>query len=582
VGVNRQTLDLYWEQVKKYKPSFFTALIAIPLASLLIDTLLPFFFSQAIGGLTASNQTEVTRSLIVAGIVGFIGVVINYVGFQSLVRHEADIRVALSDSVFKKLINKDMRFFVNEKVGGLTSRYIDFVRSHVTLQDLLIIRTLGFVISVGTGLVIVATQSLLLAAVLLLLITLILLQVKWSIKKREPWRQTRKKMTGEIHGRIADALTNNLIVKTFAGEKYEVEALSKTNKDFRDIYVKDIGFLTTEGSARVLAMTITQLIALSICASLVFSGHMTIAIAVFILTYLQRIASQLFTLGEMLNGYDQALLEAAPMTEILNKPSEILDKPGALELNDITPSIELRDIRYHYEDDADNDIIKGINLTINPGEKIGLVGHSGAGKTTMTHLLLRFSDVTSGAVLIGGNDVRDVTQRSLRKHIAFVPQEPKLFHRSLRDNIAYDIEATDEMIENAARQANALEFINKMPNKFDTMVGEGGVKLSGGQRQRIAIARAILKNAPILFLDEATSALDSESEKLIQDALETLMKGRTSIVIAHRLSTIASLDRIVILENGLIAEQGTHQELLNQKGIYAKLWSHQSGGFIEE
>ncbi|HSW91069.1 MAG TPA: ABC transporter ATP-binding protein [Candidatus Saccharimonadales bacterium] len=582
MGVNRQTLDLYWEQVKKYKPSFFTALIAIPLASLLIDTLLPFFFSQAIGGLTANNQAEVTRSLIVAGLVGFIGVVINYIGFQSLVRHEADIRVALSDSVFKKLINKDMRFFVNEKVGGLTSRYIDFVRSHVTLQDLLIIRTLGFVISVGTGLVIVATQSLLLAAVLLLLITLILLQVKWSIKKREPWRQTRKKMTGEIHGRIADALTNNLIVKTFAGEKYEVETLSKTNKDFRDIYVKDIGFLTTEGSARVLAMTITQLIALSICASLVFSGHMTIAIAVFILTYLQRIASQLFTLGEMLNGYDQALLEAAPMTEILNKPSEILDKPNALELKNIVPSIELRDIRYHYEDDADNDIIKGINLTINPGEKIGLVGHSGAGKTTMTHLLLRFSDVTSGAVLIGGNDVRDVTQSSLRKHIAFVPQEPKLFHRSLRDNIAYDIEATDEMIENAARQANALEFINKMPNKFDTMVGEGGVKLSGGQRQRIAIARAILKNAPILFLDEATSALDSESEKLIQDALETLMKGRTSIVIAHRLSTIASLDRIVILENGLIAEQGTHQELLNQKGIYAKLWSHQSGGFIED
>jgi ATP-binding cassette subfamily B protein len=200
----------------------------------------------------------------------------------------------------------------------------------------------------------------------------------------------------------------------------------------------------------------------------------------------------------------------------------------------------------------------------------------------MTHLLLRFSDVTSGAVLIGGHDVRDITQRSLRKHIAFVPQEPKLFHRSLRDNIAYDIKATDEMIERAAHQANALEFINKMPNKFDTMVGEGGVKLSGGQRQRIAIARAILKNAPILFLDEATSALDSESEKLIQDALETLMKGRTSIVIAHRLSTIASLDRIVILENGLIAEQGTHQELLNQKGIYAKLWSHQSGGFIEE
>lgn len=582
MGVNQQTLRLYWEQIKKYKLSFYTALFAIPLAALFIDTLLPYFFSQAIGSLTSNDHAAVTQSLVTAGIAGLIGVIVNYVGFQMLVRHEADIRVALSDSVFRKLINKDMRFFVNEKVGGLTSRYIDFIRSHVMLQDLLIIRTLSFVISVGTGLIIVATQSLLLAGVLLMLIVLLLIQVKWSIKKREPWRQARKKMTGEIHGKVADALTNNLIVKTFAGEQYEVNELSKNNKEFRDIYVKDIGFLTTEGSVRVLVMTVTQLITLSICAVLVFSGNMTIAIAVFILTYLQRIASQLFTLGEMLNGYDQALLEAAPMTEILNKPSVINDKPDALELHDVTPSITMKNIHYHYEDDTENDIIKGINLDIKPGEKIGLVGSSGAGKTTMTHLLLRFSDVTDGQILIGGHDIRDVTQKSLRRHIAFVPQEPRLFHRSLRDNIAYDIDATDEMIEQAAKQANALSFINKLPERFDTMVGEGGVKLSGGQRQRIAIARALLKNAPILFLDEATSALDSESEKLIQDALTTLMENRTSIVIAHRLSTIASMDRIIVLDAGKIAEQGTHQELLKQNGIYAKLWSHQSGGFIEE
>jgi ATP-binding cassette subfamily B protein len=197
--------------------------------------------------------------------------------------------------------------------------------------------------------------------------------------------------------------------------------------------------------------------------------------------------------------------------------------------------------------------------------------------------LLRFADVTGGSILIDGQDIREVTQESLRAAIAYVPQEAYLFHRSLRENIAYGKPgATDAEIWEAIRQANAGEFTRKLPDGLDTIVGERGVKLSGGQRQRIAIARAILKDAPILILDEATSALDSESEKLIQDALEKLMKNRTSIVIAHRLSTIAKLDRIIVLDHGKIVEDGTHSELLKNNGIYAKLWSHQSGGFIEE
>jgi ATP-binding cassette subfamily B protein len=212
-----------------------------------------------------------------------------------------------------------------------------------------------------------------------------------------------------------------------------------------------------------------------------------------------------------------------------------------------------------------------------------VVGHSGSGKTTLTRLLLRFSDIESGAIMIDGQDIGNVTQKSLRESIAYVPQEPMLFHRSLRENIAYGKpNATMKEITAAAEKANALEFIKKLPDGFETTVGERGVKLSGGQRQRIAIARAILKDAPILVLDEATSALDSDSEKLIQDALSKLMKGRTSIVVAHRLSTIAKLDRIIVLEDGQIAEQGSHDELLKQKGTYAKLWAHQSGGFIEE
>jgi len=198
-------------------------------------------------------------------------------------------------------------------------------------------------------------------------------------------------------------------------------------------------------------------------------------------------------------------------------------------------------------------------------------------------MLLRFSNINKGTITIDEQDIADVAQQDLHEAVSYVPQEPMLFHRSLRDNIAYGKpSASFADIKKAAQQANALEFIEKLPKGFDTLVGERGVKLSGGQRQRIAIARAILKNAPILILDEATSALDSESEKLIQEALEQLMKGRTSLVIAHRLSTIAKLDRILVLENGAVAEDGAHQTLIQKGGIYAKLWNHQSGGFIEE
>jgi ATP-binding cassette subfamily B protein len=228
-------------------------------------------------------------------------------------------------------------------------------------------------------------------------------------------------------------------------------------------------------------------------------------------------------------------------------------------------------------------LFRDFNLTVRSGEKIGLVGHSGSGKTTFTKLLLRFVDVDSGAVRIDGQDIRTVRQSDLHDHIAYVPQEPLLFHRSLRENIAYGKpNATDEEIHRAARDARAAEFIETLPKGYETTVGERGVKLSGGQRQRIAIARAVLKDAPILILDEATAALDSESELLIQEALWKLMKGRTAIVIAHRLSTIQKMDRIIVMEEGRIVEEGTHKQLLRRKGTYAKLWAHQSGGFLEE
>jgi ATP-binding cassette subfamily B protein len=211
------------------------------------------------------------------------------------------------------------------------------------------------------------------------------------------------------------------------------------------------------------------------------------------------------------------------------------------------------------------------------------VGHSGSGKTTFTRLLLRFSDIDGGQILIDGQNIAHITQDDLHRHIAYVPQEPLLFHRSIAENIAYGKDEADEAtIKKTAELAHAAEFIDNLPKGYETLVGERGVKLSGGQRQRVAIARAMIKDAPILVLDEATSALDSESEKLIQSALWKLMQGRTAIVIAHRLSTIQKMDRIVVLDNGKIVEQGSHQELLKKNGTYAALWAHQSGGFLED
>ena len=259
------------------------------------------------------------------------------------------------------------------------------------------------------------------------------------------------------------------------------------------------------------------------------------------------------------------------MVEILHTPAQLVDTSDAA-LDVSRGAITFDHISFAHDDDPNRVLFRDFSLQIEPNQKLGLVGTSGAGKTTLTKLLLRFYDPTSGAILIDGQDIRMVTQESLRQQIAYVPQEPLLFHRSIRENIAYGRpEATQDDIILAAKQAHAWEFITQLPEGLETVVGERGVKLSGGQRQRIAIARAILKDAPLLVLDEATSALDSESEALIQQSLETLMQGRTSIVVAHRLSTIAALDRIVVVDEGHIVEEGSHDELLARGGIYARL-----------
>lgn len=372
-------------------------------------------------------------------------------------------------------------------------------------------------------------------------------------------------------------------MRTFAWWKGETNTNIKLVEEWANLMNADFRLLNRHFNKVLLINFSIQFIFIVTLILLVMNGSISVSLAIFSVTYLTRFATETLGIGSIINQVENALIDAAPMMNILQEHLEVVDTKDATELIVTKSSIDFNNVEFSYSDGNGQAVLPNLTLSIKAGEKIGLVGPSGGGKTTITKLLLRLLNIQKGNILIGEQDIARVTQESLRNSISYVPQDPLLFHRSLAENIGYaKPEATLESIIQASKKAHAHDFIKQLPDGYDTLVGERGVKLSGGQRQRVAIARAILKDAPLLVLDEATSALDSESEKLIQDALGTLMENRTTIVIAHRLSTIQKMDRIIVLDEGKIVEQGSHKELLNLKGVYAKLWSHQSGGFLED
>ena len=383
-----------------------------------------------------------------------------------------------------------------------------------------------------------------------------------------------------LQGYLVDALSNIHTIRQYVRRDFEFTEVQKLTQNKFEKGVRN--WLYTEK-----LLTVNSLI-LFVFATMMFwrlvtqwgEGVVSTGEFVLVLALMSNITGTLLFIGRAFNATARTAGELREGLDDILVPYEIVDVKGAKPLVAEGGQIEWSDVTFKFGELA---VFENFNLAIKPKQKLGLVGSSGAGKSTFVSLLLRQHDILAGQITIDGQDISTITQDSLREAIALVPQEPSLFHRTIKENIAYGKpEATlDEIIE-VAKKAEAHDFIMRLPLRYDTLVGERGVKLSGGQKQRVAIARAMLKNAPILILDEATSALDSTSEQAIQKALHTLMEGKTVIAIAHRLSTLREMDRIVVLENGEITEDGNHNELLARKGHYAQLWEHQAGGFIVE
>jgi len=579
---DKATLRIFWSVVWRNKSLFLRSLIYM-VGTVGINILVPLFISLTLAEL-ATRQGDIFSHLVPLIVAAAVGVSANYFGFRSLLLLQAKCQSDLLQMVMDRLLSRSVGFHTNTIGGKLVSNALDYPTAFAQLTNAAYINMTPFVLIMVTGIGVVLVRSVPMAIALILVVGVTVVMTLLDNRQRSSFRQERKDAQNAMIAHASDTLVNAQAVKTFASETAELAHHQKLSEHLLDLRFRDWSRAARNGSVRMVLLLSLQIVFIGFVGYLLRQDPSVLAIGIFSFSYIITLTNRLFELDGMLRNVEEAFLSATSMTEVLLEQTEITDKPHATKLRVSHGNIELADVHFTYHDESSTEeVFKGLDLRIPAGQKVGLVGPSGGGKSTLTRLLLRFDDVDSGSISIDGQNVRDVTQASLRQAVSYVPQEPLLFHRSVLENIAYGRpDATLEQVRQAATLAFADEFITKLPKGYDTIVGERGVKLSGGQRQRVAIARAILKDAPILVLDEATSALDSESEVYIQKALEQLMQNRTTLVIAHRLSTIQKMDRIIVLDNGHIIEGGTHRSLQKRKGLYAKLWAHQSGGFIED
>ncbi|HEY4160450.1 MAG TPA: ABC transporter ATP-binding protein [Candidatus Saccharimonadales bacterium] len=579
---DREILLYFWHATLAHKKGLALSVL-IPFATLCLNTLMPFFTGKLLAALSV-NIDQASHYLPYLIVVGIVGVLANRYGTIALFRLQARVIADLQLLCMDNLLYQSTGFHNNRVAGKLVSDAIEFPQAYSILSSSFLVQIIPLAITIVTGVFLVGIKSWLLGLVLLGMAATVVGMTIVQSNRRRPLRARRLVASKAVTAHLADTIVNNQTVKTFAREEAESLRQRELNNTLRDIRISDWTGGAKAGSNRMAGLLLFQILFAFIIIHVVKQDRSLLATGIFAFSYSITISNNLFSINNLIRQVEDALVQATPIFEVLQHTPAVQDNQNARTLHVSKGAIGFNRVDFSYDDSAaDDGVFKELDLHIKPGEKVGLVGPSGGGKSTLTRLLLRFNNIQTGSISIDDQNIADVTQASLREAIAYVPQEPLMFHRSVFENIAYGkTDATEEEVVAAAKRANAHDFIAKLSDGYNTLVGERGVKLSGGQRQRVAIARAILKDAPILVLDEATSALDSESERLIQDSLQSLMAHRTAIVVAHRLSTIQKMDRIVVMEDGQVHEQGTHAELLKKNGTYAKLWAHQSGGFIEE
>lgn len=570
----------------RISPWLTVLMLVIQIIAVFISTVIaPVFVSKLLSGIsngTVNIENSVsliigyTVTLLISEVILFrIVIALNY-AVESKMQAKIDIRL------FKHLTDKSVTFHSNKMSGGIVSNFNKLIGMIERFWDTVVwdmLPTLTTIVSVSVALSFIYWQYAIALAVLSIMIIFIIIKTQ---SRMVPISKDVAQQSSIRTAYMADAISNISAIKAYSREDDELSNFTKIVDQYRKAQMREMKSVVLITGTFSIIMIITNICAF-IAAVLAVQYHFTNVGSIYlIIVYTMNVSNQVWKVAGSTRSYIRIVGDSSPMIEILDSEVEVKDPAKPINPKISNGKIEFKKVEFKHEQ-AKTPIFKNFSLVIKPGERVGLVGESGSGKTSLTRILLRFSDIKKGVICIDNQDISKLKQADLRNSIAYAPQEPVLFHRSIRENISYGKpDATEEEIKEAARQANALNFIEVLKDGFDTLVGERGVKLSGGQRQRIAIARAILKDAPVLVLDEATSALDSENEKLIQGAFDRLMKNRTSIVIAHRLSTIAKLDRIIVLNDGQIVEEGSHNKLLKQNGVYARLWSHQSGGFIKD
>ena len=585
-----RTLHYYWWVTAKQWPMFVLSLISTLGFVFFLSYANPYVMGLIVDkvseGPVASEEVFTVFSPYIFMLIGanVLGQVFSKLQDYTVWKLELRANYALATHVFDTLSNQSMTFHTNRYGGSLVSQTQKFIGAYATLLESSVYAVIPIISSaVFTIAMLVGLVPLYVAILVVLLVVYVFAAYK-LYRRILPLNEAAASAQNALSGELSDSITNILSVKTYGREAFERTIFDSANRQVMNADSKRMRASISRGAVTsFIIVVIMALVVVFITGGNAWFG-ISAGTLVMMFTYTSSLTSQFNRINITFAQLNRGFGDAHDMTVILDEPTLVADVPDAFELKVTKGAISIENVTFWYADATEKDkIFKRFSLEIPAGQRVGLVGRSGSGKTTLTTLLLRLSDLQEGRILVDGQDIACVTQVSLRQQIGYVPQEPLLFHRSIRDNIAYGRPgASDAEIRKAAIEANALEFIEALPNGFDTQTGERGIKLSGGQRQRVAIARAILAAAPILILDEATSALDSESEKLIQDALENLMKGRTSLVIAHRLSTVASLDRIIVMQDGAIVEDGTHAELIAAGGEYAQLWSRQSGAFLSE